>query len=237
MRVLVTRPEPGASELRARLEQLGHTVTLAPLMHVELFALEANVVAGAQALIATSRNALQALAQSPALPQALGRPLFAVGPSTAEAGRGMGFAHVVEGPGSARELLPVILAKADPAAGPLVHLAGAQLAFDLAGALAGAGFRVAAPVVYGTRPVAALPCAVGEELRARTLDAVTLLSPETARTWARLVAAAGLADSARSLRHVCFSRGVAAALSPLAPADVRIAARPTLEEMLALLVE
>ena len=237
MRILVTRPEPGASELRARLEQLGHTVALAPLMQVELFPPQRDDVAGAQALIATSRNALQALAHSEALPNALGVMLFAVGPSTADAGRGMGFAHVVEGPGSARELLSVVLAKADPAAGPLVHLAGAQLAFDLAGALAGAGFRVASPVVYGTRPAEALPCAVGEELRARTLDVVTLLSPATARTWARLVASAGLADSVRTLRHVCSSRGVAAALSPLAPADVRIAARPTLEEMLALLVE
>lgn len=237
MRILVTRPEPGASELRARLEQLGHTVALAPLMQVELFPPQPDEVAGAQALIATSRNALQALAQSPARAQALGKTLFAVGPSTADAGRRMGFTHVVEGPGSARELFPVILAEAAPAAGPLVHLAGAQLAFDLAGALAGAGFRVASPLVYRTRAAEALPCATVAQLRAGALDAVTLLSPETARTWARLVAVAGLAGNARTLRHVCFSRGVAAALSPLAPADVRIAARPRLEEMLALLVE
>ena len=237
MRVLVTRPEPGASELRVRLEQLGHTVVLAPLMQVELLPPQADDVAGAQALIATSRNALQALACGPALPLALGITLFAVGPSTADAARAMGFAHVVEGPGSARELVPLILAKADPAAGPLVHLAGVQLAFDLAGALAGAGFRLMSPVVYRTRPAEALPGAAVAYLRAGMLDVVTLLSPETARTWVRLVTATGLAGQASALRHVCFSRGVAEALSPLAPRDVRIAARPTLEEMLALLVE
>ena len=75
MRVLVTRPEPEASELRVRLEQMGHTVTLAPIMQIDLFPPAADVLAGAQALLATSRNALKALALSPALPQALATTL------------------------------------------------------------------------------------------------------------------------------------------------------------------
>jgi uroporphyrinogen-III synthase len=237
MRVLVTRPEPEASELRVRLEQMGHTVTLAPIMQIDLFPPAADVLAGAQALLATSRNALKALALSPALPQALATTLFAVGPATAEAARAMGFLRVVEGPGSARALVPVVVAKAEPAAGPLVHLAGAQLAVDLAGALSQKGFRVLAPVVYRTAAAAHLPAAAAAGLRAGDLDAVTLLSPETARTWTRLVTAAGLAGRARLLRHVCFSPGVAEALSPLAPPHVAVAARPRLEEMLALLVE
>jgi hypothetical protein len=63
------------------------------------------------------------------------------------------------------------------------------------------------------------------------------MSPRTASIFAALVMGAGLADAARKLGYFCLSKAVAEGLNPLAPSDVRIARRPNLEEVLALLAQ
>ncbi len=64
MRILVTRPEPDASATGQRLEALGHQVTTEPMLQVEFLPIDPVAFTGAQAVIATSRNALRALASS-----------------------------------------------------------------------------------------------------------------------------------------------------------------------------
>ncbi|MGI9403655.1 MAG: uroporphyrinogen-III synthase, partial [Hyphomicrobium sp.] len=152
MHVLVTRPEPDASELTAQLEALGHAVTVEPLLRIKLMPIAANAFEGAQAVIATSRNGLRALAESPARPAALKLPIFAVGPGTADFARTLGFARVIEGAETARDLVPLIADEIEPAAGSVVHLAGEFLAFDLAAALDGEGIAVRKVIVYRARP-------------------------------------------------------------------------------------
>jgi uroporphyrinogen-III synthase len=61
MRLLVTRPEPDALKLGAVLEEMGHEATVEPLLSVSFDDAEPVDLDGAQALIATSRNALRAL--------------------------------------------------------------------------------------------------------------------------------------------------------------------------------
>lgn len=97
MRLLVTRPEPDALKLGAILEEAGHEAAVEPLLSVS-FEGEAIDVDGAQALVATSRNALRALKASPALAQARRLPLFAVGKATADEARALGFAGVPDDP-------------------------------------------------------------------------------------------------------------------------------------------
>src|SRR5262245_44640039 len=88
MRLLVTRPEPDALKLGALLEEAGHEATIEPLLSVSFEGGEPIELEGAQALIATSRNALRALKDSPAqLAEAKGLPLFAVGKATAAEAR------------------------------------------------------------------------------------------------------------------------------------------------------
>ena len=87
MHILVTRSESDASELKAQLEAQGHAVTVEPLLQIEPILIDAEAVHGAQAVVATSRNALHALTDSPARHTALKLPIFAVGPSTAELAR------------------------------------------------------------------------------------------------------------------------------------------------------
>jgi uroporphyrinogen-III synthase len=84
MRILVTRPEPEGSRMKAQLEAAGHEVMLEALLQIEPLAIDPAAFDGAQALIATSRNSLRALALGPALNAALKLPVFTVGPGTAQ---------------------------------------------------------------------------------------------------------------------------------------------------------
>ncbi len=235
MRLLVTRPEPDALKLRAVLEEAGHEAVVEPLLSLSFDDADAIDLDGAQALIATSRNALRALKGGPLLGEARHLTLFAVGRATAAEARALGFETVVTGAGTAPELVAHIVSVLDPAAGVLVHLAGDSLAHDLAGELEAHGFRVRQPVVYRMRAATAFADTTVEDLATHAIEGVILMSPRTAAVYARLVARHGLAAAVRTLPHFCLSEAIARRLEPLGPVPRRVAETPGLEELLALI--
>lgn len=237
MRLLITRPEPDALRLRALLEQAGHEAVVEPLLSLSFDDAEPVELEDAQALIATSRNALRALRATPVLAEARRLPLFAVGKATAAEARTLGFATVVTGAGTAAELVTHIASVLDPASGVLVHLAGDSLAHDLRGELEMQGFRVRQPVVYRMIPATAFADTTVEDLATQAIDGVLLMSPRTAAIYAGLVAKHGLAQAVRPLPHFCLSEAIARRLRPLGPVPTRVAQAPTLEELLALVDE
>lgn len=237
MRVLLTRPEPDAGELSARLAALGHEVKAEPLLQIVPLPIEAGAFADAQAIIVTSRNGLRALAASKALEEARALPVFAVGPATAALARDSGFANVIAGAGAARDLVPLIAAHCDASEGVLAHVAGEALAFDLAAALAQEGLTVRTLAAYRAEPAAALSGETARAIAEGGLDAVVLMSPRTAEIYAELVDAAGIGEAARHLACVCLSPAVAARLAGLAPARVEIAAEPNATALLAALAK
>lgn len=234
MRLLLTRPETQPDALKAALIAAGHQVMPAPLLAIKFLNPLPSLV-GAQALIATSRNGLRALAAAPIGEVVLALPLYAVGPATAELGRSLGFRTVVEGPAGAADLVPLIRERAEPAAGPLVHLAGGTLAFDLKGALESHGLQVRQETVYRARPASRLDPGVADALRAGQVDGVILMSPRTAKVYAQLVSAEGLSGAVRTIVHYCLSDAVARELIPLGTVRQEVARSPNSQEMLALI--
>lgn len=237
MRLLVTRPEPDALKLGGVLEERGHEATVDPLLSVSFEGSEPIDLDGAQALIATSRNALRALKASPALAQARQLPLFAVGKATATEARTLGFETVVTGAGTAAELVAHIVSALDPAAGLLVHLAGDTLAANLQDELEAHGFRIMQPIVYRMLPAQTLAEETVEQLGMGEIEGIILMSPRTAAVYAALVRKHGLAATIRPLPHFCLSAAVARRLEPLGTLRIEIADTPQLEELLALIDE
>jgi uroporphyrinogen-III synthase len=233
MRVLLTRPEPDAAELSAQLSALGHDVKIEPLLQIVPLPIDSGAFADAQAIIATSRNSLRALAASNALESARALPIFTVGPATAELARDCGFHNVIAGAGAARDLVPLITTHCDAEDGMLVHVAGEMLAFDLAAALAAEGIRVRTLTAYRAEAAAVLSNDTARAIAEGGLDAVILMSPRTAEIYAKLVDAAGIGEAARRLTYICLSPGVAAGLASLAPASVEIAGEPNATALLA----
>jgi len=239
MRLLVTRPEPDASDQARKLGQMGLDALVEPMLEIEF--LDAGnldeTVAAAQALIATSRNGLRALARLPILGRALGTPVLAVGPATASLAKELGFEQVHEGAGRAQDLIAVANENCEPVSGPLVHLAGKELAFDLKGKLEARGFGVLQPVLYRASAKRALSAAAKREFKTGGLMGAILMSPKTAKIYARLIAAAGLEGAVAQVMHFCLSPAVAKQLSAIPGARYLVAKRPNQDDLLALIVK
>ena len=226
MHVLLTRPERDAAVLQARIAALGCRVSLAPLLDIQLRPIAADALAGATAIVATSRNGLKALAHSDALQTARALPIFAVGPATAQLAHELGFETVIPGAGTGADLVPIVSAHPSAASGKLVHLAGDHLAFDLAGALRERGIELNVLPVYASVAAETLQAPVVADLAAREIDAVVLMSPRSAAIWARLTAQDRLHPALTGVTHICLSDAVAGALSGIDGLTKVIAEQP-----------
>lgn len=225
VRLLVTRPEPDASETAARLNALNIETVVDPLLIAETLTTTLPPATGFAALAVTSANALRALHDRGELPRLLKLPLYAVGDRTAAAARDFGFADVVSAGGDFGDLV-ALLAKAG-IAGPVLYPAAKQQAGDLAKALAPHGVMVITVPVYAMNPAPRL----GETTDFRTLDGALFYSRRTAQTF---VALAEPAAERTRLGVLCLSEAVAEPLIAAHFVRVSLADRPSEEAMMAL---
>lgn len=236
MRLLVTRPEPDANVLKAQLIGLGHEVFVEPLLRPVFHELDPQEVdfLEAQALIATSRNGVRALAQSPMLTAATRLPIYAVGPGTAGTAQALGFNHVLQGPRDAQALVGFIAEHADVNAGSLIYLAGERKAVDVGEELRHLGFHVLEPIVYSVVTADRLGAPIIARFEAGEVDGVLLLSAQTARTYARLMLGCRLSGKLQRTMHFCLSAEIAKALDILGSPPSSVPSQPNLKALLTL---
>lgn len=230
MRVLVTRPEPDASDLARALEAMGIDSVLAPLMEIHDRP-QAVSLDGVQAILATSANGVRAFARCEARRDL---PFFAVGAATAETARAVGFETVDMAAGDVHALGARVEQVLDPANGALLHIAGTVTAGDLAGRLAASGFEIQRAVLYEARPVERLPMAVVEAIRGGAIDGVLIFSPRTARAFVTLVRKARVAASLQGSTAYCLSEAVAAETAALGWRRILVAEAPDQQALLSL---
>jgi uroporphyrinogen-III synthase len=233
MHVLITRPESDAAALRGELEALGHTVSVEPLLTIRALPVSADAVEGIAALVATSRNGLRALAESPAFDAAKQLPLIAVGPGTAGLAQEIGFTRVTAGKGTGVDLVPAIVATARELGGPVAHVRGKDVAFDLREAVQGQGLDLREIVSYEAVAADRFQPATRDLIASGVVNAVILMSPRTGSTFSKLARTEGLSKAAQNLGFLCLSPAVAATVEPLGPARVEIAESPDVAAMLA----
>ena len=234
MHVLLTRPEDDAKDLKPRIEALGCTVSVSPLIEIEFEPLKAEALASATSIVATSRNGLKSLARSSALAAALDVPIFVVGPATAALARKLGFTSIHEGAGTAADLVPLITAGTRDVTRKLVHLTGDHQAFDLAAAMKESGNNLSSVLAYRSVAAKTLDRDVVDLLTRGGPTAIVLMSPRTAQTWAELVLSLPRQPDFGETTHICFSPAVAEALAGLAGLRTEIASQPNSGEIVAL---
>lgn len=175
-RVLVTRPEPGASATARRLAALGHDVMTAPLFTVH--AVEWTPPSEPfDALMLTSANALRHAGPLPGQWRAL--LCYAVGKATAQAARDYGFGHVIAGSGDAEALARQM---ADDGVASALHLAGREHRSPPHDRP-----PIVTRIVYAADAVERLDEAAAACLAAGTIDYVLLYSARAARHFRSLV--------------------------------------------------
>ncbi|MGA3400248.1 MAG: uroporphyrinogen-III synthase [Acetobacteraceae bacterium] len=228
--VLITRPQPGAGETAARVASLGFAPILVPVIRIEPTLTHLPAAASLAAVLVTSGNAVDALPLAYRATR-----MVAVGDATAERARAAGFTQVLSAAGDAEALALYVTRHQSPKDGTLLLASGHLQGKALATALRQAGYRVARRVVYAALPARDLTPGAIVALRAGGVRAALFFSAETARQFVRLVQRAGLAETLTGVDAISIGRPAAVALEELPWRDVRVAARPTQDEMLALL--
>src|SRR5260370_37190467 len=156
LRALVTRPRAEAAGLADVLATRGIEAIVEPLLDIHYRDVLAPDLSGIQAILCTSANGVRALA---GLSPEREWPLFAVGETTAARARAGSFARVESAGGNVADLARLVREKLRPDDGSLLHVAGTDIAGDLAGTLRADGFDIARAVLYEARPAAALSAA------------------------------------------------------------------------------
>jgi uroporphyrinogen-III synthase len=207
-RVIVLRPEPGATATVERARELGLDAVAIPLFQIEPVAWHAPDPRGFDALLLTSANAVRVAGAELGLLRAL--PVHAVGDATAAAAREAGFEIASSGSASVDQLLDGLCSDMK-----LLHLCGAHRR-----------------IPQRTRQ-AITPLVVYQSLQRPTVDvheadsAVALIhSPRAARRFAELV------DDRSSIAVAAISIATAEAAGA-GWRSVAIAERPSDEALLA----
>ena len=239
MAILVTRPHPDDETTAAGLRARGFEVLLAPMLRFEPAAFHEDADANYGAVIATSANALRGIEPLLKASRLLKLPLFAVGEHTASAASAIGFGHVIAAKGGAASLRDLVVAsvkaKALKKTRPLLYLAGADLARDLAGELGERGFTVVTQTTYRMIPLSNLPRETCDAFAANRIEAVLHYSRRSARAFLESVRAAGVEISALSIPQYCISAGVASVVRDAGAIQVVAAASPDENALFALL--
>ncbi|MDX8518878.1 uroporphyrinogen-III synthase [Mesorhizobium dulcispinae] len=232
VRVLVTRPEPGASRTARRLEAQGFQPVLLPLTETAALPVEAGIFPAAVAVAVTSANAIRHAPRE--LVAALAAlPCHAVGKRTAEACRAAGFRSVFEGPGDAEALAGEIAGELKGK--EMVYLCG-RLRFPMfEERLAVAGVRVRPVETYDTIELDYSDDAVAARLSGMPVEAVLLYSAKAAPAMMSLAMRPTLRHLFERAEFLALSARIAMALDGIGGQKVRIASQPDEDALLKLL--
>jgi len=209
MRMLVLRPEPGASATVAKALERGMDAVVMPLFTVEPLAWEAPEAGGFDGLLLTSANAIRCGGKG--LELLRGLKAYAVGDATAEAARDAGFDIAATGDAGVDRLLGSI----EPDL-KLLHLCGEDRREP-----EGAKQKITAVTVYRAKPVDAPGLS-------DTRGAVALIhSPRAGQRFAELV-------SDRTTTSIAAISEAAAEAVGEGWAKVEVAEQPSDDALLAL---
>lgn len=227
--ILVTRPIDEASATAEKLEAMGHTVIIAPMIRIDPVSFE--IPKEDRSLIVTSKNgARYGLAN-------IGnkaRPIFAVAEETAAEVRKLGFTNVAVGPGTVRQLMPMLLECGISEKRKYAYLCGNNISYDISSALKAEGVDSQNVVTYQSLPLRAFSAGVQEAMEEGEIDIALFYSPRTATTFEETAAEYGRSDWLNKIDAVALSTRVKEQL--IGPwKSVRYAIMPTEKSVFALI--
>ena len=240
MRVLVTRPEPGAARTAERLSRLGHDAALMPLFQATVTASLDDLppVPEISGLIATSARAFDMFEGVDVAAAGIANlPVNAVGPATAQAAREAGFANVLQGGGTARALSQELAAAEAQSPGDfkgnlagsqkvLVYLAGEPRTPVIEAALEAQKIDHVVVECYKMSEISYSTDIVISDILSPAPDVILLYSSRAARRFTALTSAENMDDFLRFSRFLCLSASISSELPAEWQARALVAERP-----------
>lgn len=229
-RVLVTRPEPGASATARRLRKLGHEPVVLPLSRVVTLPAP-DLLSDCDAVAVTSANALRH-APAELLRRYADKTCFVVGKVSAAAAQAAGFQRVETAEGDAASLAVRIAAERP---GAIAFLTGRVRLPEFEERLRQAGVSVIPVELYDTLIIEPTAADLEALRKGRPIDAVLIYSALAAEGVLRLTGRPELAETFSATVHCVLSERISARLRGVEKQRVRIAARPEEAAILKLL--
>jgi uroporphyrinogen-III synthase len=234
-RVLVTRPEPGASETAQRLEALGFLSLKLPLHEIRPLPLISGAIPTRVAAVAvTSANAVRH-APGALLERLSNLPCFAVGEATATTVRSAGFSKVTEGEGDAETLAEMVLA--DRPAGPVVYLCGRVRRPFFEQRLTDADVTVIPVETYDAAAIVRTAEEMSDVIGTEPVDYALIYSANAAEALVGMMRQAKLRDLFKNTIFACISIRIADVLAGEASGKILVAEDPSETALLSVLKE
>lgn len=228
--ILITRPEPAASDLAATLRREGFTVFIAPMLQYAPRECDLSGIAACQALAFSSMQGVEAFAAQSAVRH---MPVFAVGEATAKTAQKHGFASIYNADGDMTALATLIGAQKETLGiQRVLYVSAADPAQDLPALLTAPGITVDTAVAYKAEQAESLPPDIERALKSGKISTVTFFSARTAENFCRILQSRGLADITRLLEAVCLSPRVTEAAKAMPFRTLRTAPEPKMEAMI-----
>lgn len=223
--VLVTRPEPGASETASYLAARGLRAVIVPFL--EVIPLAATLPNQVIACVITSSNALWAIPP--------GVPIFAVGDATAKRASRMTDAHVTSAGADAKALACLIKQNLKPVQGTLLLLSGLGQGLPLADELRASGFKVIRRAVYRSKRMRKFPSKALIAIEQSQVISALFFSSETAISFTKLCPAS-LYPLIQRAKAFALSPSIAKILASMPWLSIEVAEHPSQEALLKLVV-
>ncbi len=211
--ILITRPLGDERALTDMLHEQGYRVIHEPLTaiyleHTQRHAIEQALFDEPDAIILTSRHAVNALAL---LTDQRDPFLLCVGDATAQAAQSLGFERVSTGGGTAQKLLEIIMEGYDAGA-RFLYPSGKHTRMNFATQLADADMELQHLVVYEAVASEQLSDTLIAQLQRKAIDGVSLMSPRASQIFTRLLEKAQIPNATAALEAFCLSEAVAQSL-------------------------
>lgn len=222
----ITRPSDSARILSNHLETLGFDTINAPLLTIH--ANEVTIeTAGFQAIIFTSRNAVEAYSKNKGN---VCLPAYVVGEATALQAKNAGFKEIHVAKNNGLSLCDLIRKTIDPRSAPLYYATGDVVAQDMATLLAIDNYKIQLQVLYRAIPNVHLCASLYKKITCNRISGIILMSPRTANIFLRTMNAYALDNHATSMIVFALSSAIAKKLPR--KYTVRVAEKPTQQYLL-----
>jgi len=179
--VVVTRPEPDASDYAGELKAAGFDVFVEPMLEIEALDFERPDLSQYNGVLLTSANA----ARIPA--DGFDGMVYCVGKHTAQAAKQAGFQNIVSVNGTGVDLFEHLLSLSDVKSQRFLHVCGEHVAFPLVQRLSDAGIETDCLRVYRSKYAEQLSDDFVAALRDGQVNAITFFSKRTAEAFIKNV--------------------------------------------------
>jgi uroporphyrinogen-III synthase len=231
-RILVTRPEPGASHTARRLERMGFSPVVLPLSETTPLAFKLPRERF-DAVAITSVNAVRH-AEPERIAGLRHLPVYAVGDKTASAARAAGFSDVTAAGGDGAALGEMLVSTL-PSGAHVLYLAGRVRRPDFEQRAKAGGLALTVCETYDTAPIDYRD--LRERLSGGPIEVALVYSPAAAKALATLAERAEISglDLFLGTQFLCLSPRIAESLPDQWRSRARVSERPDEEALINLL--